>query len=284
MEYLMTYGWAILIIAVVLAALFELGVFNANNLGPRAQPGSCHVLRPDGHRTTGFINLEGLCNGEIPQYVAQFNGQTNNIEGSNVYAYPLTATAWIYPTSTANVNDIRAIMEFDGPPGTTYGYYQFFIVDQGASQCGGVGGTLYLWNPSKSICTPFVVPLNKWSFVAFSVNSTTQTVYLDTQSASTSTSFLSSSANSVYIISDQSNSRHFEGSMSNIQIYNTTLSANGIQALYQEGIGGAPISLQNLVGWWPFNGNAQDYSGNNNNGQINGVTFTGSWTSGYTAP
>jgi hypothetical protein len=29
MEYLMTYGWAILIIAVVLAALFSLGVFNA---------------------------------------------------------------------------------------------------------------------------------------------------------------------------------------------------------------------------------------------------------------
>ncbi|MGC8538128.1 MAG: hypothetical protein ACP5MZ_04090 [Candidatus Micrarchaeia archaeon] len=28
MEYLMTYGWAILIVAVVLAALFELGVFN----------------------------------------------------------------------------------------------------------------------------------------------------------------------------------------------------------------------------------------------------------------
>ncbi len=36
MEYLMTYGWAILIIAVVLAALFELGVFNGSNLGPQA--------------------------------------------------------------------------------------------------------------------------------------------------------------------------------------------------------------------------------------------------------
>ncbi len=32
MEYLMTYGWAILIIAVVLAALFALGVFNGSNL------------------------------------------------------------------------------------------------------------------------------------------------------------------------------------------------------------------------------------------------------------
>jgi len=32
MEYLMTYGWAILIIAVVLGALFSLGVFSGSNL------------------------------------------------------------------------------------------------------------------------------------------------------------------------------------------------------------------------------------------------------------
>ena len=32
MEYLMTYGWAILIISVVLASLFSLGVFNAGAL------------------------------------------------------------------------------------------------------------------------------------------------------------------------------------------------------------------------------------------------------------
>ena len=32
MEYLMTYGWAILIIAVVLGALFSLGVFSGANL------------------------------------------------------------------------------------------------------------------------------------------------------------------------------------------------------------------------------------------------------------
>jgi len=32
MEYLMTYGWAILIIAVVLSVLFSLGLFNGSNL------------------------------------------------------------------------------------------------------------------------------------------------------------------------------------------------------------------------------------------------------------
>ncbi len=36
MEYLMTYGWAIIIIAVVLGALFSLGVFSGNAFLPTA--------------------------------------------------------------------------------------------------------------------------------------------------------------------------------------------------------------------------------------------------------
>lgn len=42
MEYLMTYGWAILIVAVVIAALFALGLFNGGAATPSvciAQPG-----------------------------------------------------------------------------------------------------------------------------------------------------------------------------------------------------------------------------------------------------
>ena len=55
MEFLMTYGWSILIIAVVLGALFQLGVFSSANLAPRAQTGNCRVLQdlrhgqPRGH-------------------------------------------------------------------------------------------------------------------------------------------------------------------------------------------------------------------------------------------
>jgi len=36
MEYLVTYGWAILVVAVVLSVLFTLGVFNGNNVAPNA--------------------------------------------------------------------------------------------------------------------------------------------------------------------------------------------------------------------------------------------------------
>ena len=53
MEYLMTYGWAILIIAVVLGALFELGVFNSATFASKAQPGACQVYRPNGPGSKG---------------------------------------------------------------------------------------------------------------------------------------------------------------------------------------------------------------------------------------
>jgi hypothetical protein len=36
----------------------------------------------------------------------------------------------------------------------------------------------------------------------------------------------------------------------------------------------AYVSTNGLVGWWPFNGNANDESGNGNNGTVNGATLT----------
>ena len=34
------------------------------------------------------------------------------------------------------------------------------------------------------------------------------------------------------------------------------------------------VPTNGLVGWWPFNGNANDESANNNNGIINGPVLT----------
>ncbi len=34
------------------------------------------------------------------------------------------------------------------------------------------------------------------------------------------------------------------------------------------------LPANGLVAWWPFNGNANDESGNNNNGTVNGATLT----------
>lgn len=34
------------------------------------------------------------------------------------------------------------------------------------------------------------------------------------------------------------------------------------------------VPTNGLIGWWPFNGNANDESGNGNNGTVNGATLT----------
>jgi len=74
----------------------------------------------------------------------------------------------------------------------------------------------------------------------------------------------------------------FNGSLDDIAIYNRALTEQEIQALYA----GEPVSppvacnplpsnlQQGLVGYWPFCGNANDESGNGNDGTVNGATLT----------
>ena len=281
MEYLMTYGWAILIIAVVLGALFELGVFNANNFAPKAPPGSCRVFRPNGTSTTSFINLEGICTGEIPQYVAQFNGQSSFISilktaSDTVSGNSITISVWIYQTGPG-VNWPRIL---DG--GAVNVQYTFTANAGGSNEI--------LWRPETSGGSVSLnsAPLSdyKWYNIVATYNGSIAALYvygsLVANAALTGT--LNTGPAPLSIGGNQTEASWFAGSISNLQLYNTSLSANDIQALYQEGIGGAPIRLQDLVGWWPLNGNANDYSGNGNNGQINNVNFVSNWYSGYTPP
>jgi len=295
MEYLMTYGWAILIISVVLAALFQLGVFNPMTFAPKAPPGSCQVFRPNGPYTTSFINLEGICSGELPQYVAQFNG--NGYIQANVLGLPIgaanrTVTLWLY---TTNVNQQRAFFGY----GVTNNYQNFYAV------VGGAGGsnTCNVPNTSSSIwtdqwgCTvtgPAPNPLPpSWIFLVMSYNGSYSISYtgyngkINGPFKSINSPFTAATPYTpFYIGTDYEgwNSAPFIGEIANVQLYNTSLSANEIQALYLEGIGGAPIDLQHIVGWWPLNGNANDYSGNGNNDQISNVNFVSNWWSGYTPP
>ncbi len=58
MEYLMTYGWAILIIAVVLAALFALGVFSgASLLGTSCVASSGYTCTNPVMNTAGILTI-----------------------------------------------------------------------------------------------------------------------------------------------------------------------------------------------------------------------------------
>jgi len=69
----------------------------------------------------------------------------------------------------------------------------------------------------------------------------------------------------------------FNGQLDDIAIYNRALSDTEIKALYTGDVTSAIPSYvpkTGLVGWWPFNGNANDESGNGNHGVVNGALMT----------
>ena len=305
MEYLMTYGWAILIISVVLAALFQLGVFNPMTFAPKAPPGACQVFRPNGPYTTSFINLEGVCSGELPQYVAAFPGASNintnnivtatipSISGSNVI---FTITGWFnipYINTNPQTDWMESFVSFSYQGAGIFNY----------TSCPTCTATMVLHRCTPAdTCTTGVCGgqssinshitqtegsiLNKWNFFAFVSSPPNYYFQLNNQNATAINGNPTSWTGQVYIGGNNGcGDSPMVGELANIQIYNTSLTPAEIEELYLEGIGGAPIDLQHLVAWWPLNGNANDYSGNGNNGQINGnVNFVSNWYSGYTPP
>ncbi|MEM4065948.1 MAG: LamG-like jellyroll fold domain-containing protein, partial [Candidatus Micrarchaeaceae archaeon] len=283
MEYLMTYGWAILIIAVVLGALYSLGVFNSTNFAPKAPPGSCHVFRPNGPGTSFDLNLEGVCNGELPEYVASIPlGDGISVTGDSLLPLGSSArTIVMWFQVPANGGYLAAAGWFPPSCGT-------------AGEITGLGqwnsNLLYFWGWGDDFSSSLIIVPHTWYFAAatYPVNGNTLkvTVYLDSNNQTGSISVpLNTQPNSViYMGHDPVCGDDFTGLLANVQIYNTSLSPSEVQALYQEGIGGAPIDLQNLIGWWPLNGNANDYSGNGNNGVPSNVMFVSNWYSGYTPP
>ncbi len=300
MEYLMTYGWAILIIAVVLGALFSLGIFNPAFLAPKVQPGSCQVERPNGPGTSAYVSIQGNCHNELPEYVGVFNRKYSIVintltSGSGFLTAPLnnqpdfTIMAWVNPNN-GNVMNIYT----EGIPTITL---QFSIGNNQLS--------LSEWNLNlqpnnwESGGVAYTVPSHQWTFVAATlsnggVGSGTATFYVNGQKIGTSSTsqeeynpgadyFGIGSNTGAYLGATQS-AGSFNGSIANLQIYNTSLSPVAIEYLYREGIGGDPTSLNHLLSWWPLNGNANDYSGNDNSAVNANVIYTNGWTYEYTAP
>ena len=290
MEYLMTYGWAILIIAVVLGALFSLGIFNPAFLAPKVQPGSCQVERPDGPGTSAYVSIQGNCNNELPEYVAQFNGQSSYIiPSSNVApANGLTISMWEKWSGGFSIDSDWETLYAWGPKSGCDPSRQYLVVNAISKTFQFGAGCS---EPNDLVSTTNVIA-NTWEFVTLTLSSSGQEamIYIDGVSASPYTN--TRNGQSVSTGNDNIGNSYvggnllwpFYGSIADVQVYNTSLSSNEILFLYREGIGGEPINLPYLVGWWPLNGNANDYSGNENSGVNSNVIYTNGWTSGYIAP
>ncbi len=284
MEYLVTYGWAIIIIVVALAVLYSLGVFNPNTYVVRAQPGSCQVLRPEGPGTLQFINFEGTCSEGIPKFVGFFRQgiSSASIPSTQIInvTHAITIGMWIYSNKTTGTQ--IAMSKASSSSNLA------FVFPEISYSSPGVSNIIAMIDTSQGgwqTLSAHYTGGNVWVFVTLTYNGTVMNIYVDGALAATSrvTGAITTSSSNL-TVGDETGlpDDWFSGEIANIQIYNNSLGANSVESLYREGIGGPPINLQYLVGWWPLNGDIVDYSGNGASGTANSMYFSTSWTSGYT--
>lgn len=303
MEYLATYAWAILIIVVVAGVLFYIGIFNKGTFSPGASGGSCVIVRPQGPGSTEFLSRQGLCNVN-PKFVATFNGLDTWVDihpNSLLTSNTITVTGWA---------DIR---------GPSRDFFDFIAVKNGEwdiAICGttnfflcyyeyggGGGAGLYVLSKGGCNCISYnsePIQINRWYFVSMVITNATESnaresVYLngDTTPVLVGGAVMGVGGVPTYVLKNQNVTigyglfgvQFMNGSIANVQAYTTALSPGALQQLYLEGIGGAPIDLQDLAGWWPLNGNTNDYSGNKLNGFATGdVGYSNQWTTDYITP
>lgn len=281
MEYLMTYGWAILIISIVLAAMWQIGVFNSAPQATKAHPGSCRVARLQTANGGVQVSLMGTCSRLLPQYVAQFNSQTISYISIpySSYLYPqsqITISVWVETTATSSSVYWMNIVNTAGDDANC---------DNGSycirACCGNIYGHFYTGSSGDAAAFSETLLNNgKWHMLTTTYNGVAVQIYLDgvQQNSGPLNGPLRSNANEITLGDD--GNQGYPGMLSNVQIYNISLTTSEIQSLYLEGIGGAPLPMPNLRGWWPLNGDTVDYSGNNNNGVPTNVVMNSSWSSG----
>ncbi len=108
MEYLMTYGWAILIVIVVVAALYSMGVFSGGGAGAPCSPcfstfayidhNATTVIITSGSRTIRDIQASGL---ELSTDASPWNAPSTSIGNAT---NPINAGTKIYLNKTSIIN------------------------------------------------------------------------------------------------------------------------------------------------------------------------------------
>jgi hypothetical protein len=204
----------------------------------------------------------------LPKYVAMFDGQSSYIStGAITWASTQTISFWVYKITSANA-----------------GYFGASSSNRPLIYSNGASGLQVLWADSSGL--PQGVPgqysnwyslnLNQWYFITVTSTPTSLNIYLNGAliESDTGVTIPLPPAGAAYFGSYiGGGSNHLSGDMSNIQLYNATLDQTQIQTLYLEGLGGAPVDPNHIVGWWPLNGDMNDYSGRNNNGASTAITY-----------
>ncbi len=194
-------------------------------------------------------------------YVARFNGINSNvtIQDSNLLdSKEITLTAWLYPTSCPS--SFSSIISKDTYSSNPHSGWTLLFNANG--QC----SVYAAFNPGGGEFDSGTVNLvkNSWNFVALSYNGFAPMIYLNGVANDIYGTGVYTPSPSPLVIgcgdSDVPCSNGaFNGLISDVQIYNTSLQPIQISTLYSEGPGAPPIDYRNATVWVPLEGDGNSY-------------------------
>ena len=213
---------------------------------------------------------------------ANFNGVNAIIVTNTSKKYPIskiTIAGWFYVSGFNSGNGVQEWWTniHESP---TIGLQSYPNAYPGYTY---TGFTLWIHNATDATlgCGVGNIQINKWYFVVARINGTNVNMTVNNNEYNCNFNFINDAGSislpdiGTYCPTCMGAGSTMYGSEENIQMYDTVLSPSMIQSLYYEGIGGLPLAnLSNsLVGWWPLDGNANDYSGNGNVGYPYNITY-----------
>ncbi len=194
-----------------------------------------------------------------PLYAAQGNVVAFDPQNTIQENGTLTVVAWInFSGTTPNCQGIAG--DLSSGSGFELG---------GSGGCGAfnVSGISVPWpNLQQSF------PQGSWEMVTGEYDSQngTATVYLNSSPFASNAVGASLSLNAMANLTLGSDSwptglqQVFNGMITNVQVYSTILTPSQLAALYLQGPTAAPAERSGLAGWWPLDGDANDYSNTRN--------------------
>jgi len=144
MEYLMTYGWAILIVIIVAAALYALGIFNPATYTGRIPTGFTTLGAPSDWDVDSSGDVDIILNNRLANQINILN-VTVSI-GSDL-SYNDTAFNMAPGSSTSYISTVSGLNLQSKTPGTTYSMDVEIVYNQGANslnhtETGVLSGTI----------------------------------------------------------------------------------------------------------------------------------------------
>ena len=204
--------------------------------------------------------------------LAQFSGasdvyvpNSNSLNLTNNFAISL----WFKPSQVSQTNTYLLSKLTSGGGDNAYSVIWQYTTNCVEFYSGSYSGT----NPRTGSC--MTVADTNWHNIVYTYNGNIWQGYLDNKQvfSTTETFSLTKNYGPLYLAAFNGASHYFAGAITDVQIYNASLSSGQISSLYQEGIAGPPSSAARNVGWWLLEGDAGDYSGYNNAGTPVGVAY-----------